>query len=62
MLVENDGIPLSWEEIKEASRRLLNREPVDEHEAELRAAREYLAHTDCEDARAKEHIAIPGYN
>lgn len=62
MSVENDGIPLTWEEIKVASRRLLGREPAEEHEAEMRAAREYLAHTDCEDTRAKEHIAIPGYN
>ena len=62
MSVENDGIPLSWEEIKAASRRFFGRESIDEHEAEMRSAREYLAQNDCEDARAKEHIAIPGYN
>ena len=62
MSFENDGIPLSWEEIKAASRRLFGSEPAEEHEAEMRAAREYLAHTDCEDTRVKEHIAIPGYN
>ena len=62
MLVENDGIPLSWEELKATSRRFFGRESMDEHEAEMRAAREYLARNDCEDVRAKEQIAIPGYN
>lgn len=62
MSVENDGIPLSWEEIKAVSRRLFGGESTDKHEAEMRSAREYLARNDCEDARAKEHIAIPGYN
>ena len=62
MSVEDDGIPLSWEETKRASRRFFGRESIERHEAEMRAAREYLAHNDCEDARAKEHIAIPGYN
>jgi len=62
MSFENDGIPLSWEEIKAASRRFLGREPADEHEAEMRAAREYLARTDSDDTRMKDRIAIPGYN
>ena len=62
MSVENDGIPLSWEEIKAASRRFFGCESTDEHEAEMRAAREYLAHTDCEDSRVEEHVPIPGYN
>jgi len=62
MSVENDGIPLTWEEIKQASRRLLGRGPEDELKEEKRVVREYLEHEHCEDARAKEHIAIPGYN
>ena len=62
MSFENEGLPVSWEEIKAASRRLVGREPAQEHEAEKRMVREYLAHTDCEDARDKEHVAIPGYN
>jgi hypothetical protein len=62
MSVENDGISLSWEEIKAASKRLLGRGPVEELQDEKRMVREYLAHEECEDARVKEHIAIPGYN
>jgi hypothetical protein len=60
MSFENDGLPVSWEDIKAASRRLDRRE--DEVKVEKRVVREYLAHTDCEDARVKEHLAIPGYN
>ena len=60
MSFENDGLPVSCEDIKVASRRL---DPRDhDAKAEKRLAREYLARTDCEDARAKEHLAIPGYN
>lgn len=62
MSVENDGIPLSWEEIKVASKRLLGRGPVEELQEEKRVVREYLEQEDSEDARVKEHIAIPGYN
>jgi hypothetical protein len=62
MSFENEGLPVSWEEIKAASSRLVGRKPAEEHKAEKRMVREYLAHTECEDARAKEHIAIPGYN
>jgi hypothetical protein len=53
MSFENDGLPVSWEDIKAASRRLDRRE--DEVKVEKRVVREYLAHTDCEDARVKEH-------
>ena len=60
MSFENDGLPVSWEDIKAASRRLDRRK--DETKAEKRMAREYLAHTDCEDTRVKDHLAIPGYN
>ena len=60
MSFENDGLPVSWEEIKAASRRLDPRERTEKPEKRL--VREYLAHTDCEDTRVKEHLAIPGYN
>lgn len=60
MSFENEGLPVSWEEIKAASRKL------DwggrEEQVEKRVAREYLAHTECEDARVNDHVAIPGYN
>lgn len=60
MSFENEGLPVSWEEIKAASRRL---DWAGKEEAvEKRAAREYLAHTECDDSRIKEHVAIPGYN
>ena len=62
MSFENEGLPVTWEEIKAASRRLLGRGPAEENQEEMRAAREYLVHTDCEDTRVKEHVAIPGYN
>ena len=62
MSVENDGIPLSWEEIKAASKRLIGRGPVEELQDEKRMVREYLSHEESEDTRVKEHIAIPGYN
>lgn len=61
MSFENDGIPASWDEIKAASSRI-DRRHHREEEFEKRMVREYLAHTDCEDARVKEHVAIPGYN
>lgn len=60
MSLENEGLPVSWEEIKEASRRL--DWGSKEQARERRVARDYLAHTDCEDARVQDHIAIPGYN
>ena len=60
MSFENDGLPVSWDEIKAASRRLDRRE--NEEVEEKRMVREYLAHADCEDARAKDRLAIPGYN
>ena len=62
MLVENDGIPLSWEEIKAVSKQLLGRGQAEELQDEKRMVREYLSHEECDDARAKEHLAIPGYN
>ena len=62
MSFENEGLPTTWEDIKTASRKLDwdVKENVDEKER--RAAREYLAHTECEDSRVRDHIAIPGYN
>jgi hypothetical protein len=60
MSFENDGLPVSWDDIKAASRRLDRRQ--DEDRVEKRVVREYLAHTDCEDVRVREHLAIPGYN
>ncbi len=60
MSFENEGLPVSWEEIKAASRRLVRRK--NEREIEKRRVREYLAHTECEDASVQDHIAIPGYN
>jgi len=60
MSFENEGLPATWEEIKAASRKL--DWGVDEEKTEKRLVREYLAHTECEDARVKDHLAIPGYN
>jgi len=60
MSLENEGLPVSWDEIKAASRRFLRLENGEVSEKKI--VREYLAHTDCDDARVKEHIAIPGYN
>ena len=62
MSFENEGLPVTWEEIKKASRRLSwgGSEPVEKKEK--RVVRRYLSSTDCEDTRAKEHLAIPGYN
>ena len=62
MSFENEGIPVTWEDIKAASRRLLGRDPGEELQEEKRMVREYLEHENCEDTRVKEHIAIPGYN
>ncbi len=60
MLSENEGPAATWEEIKAASRKL---DWIrDQKETHRRAAREYLAHTECEDVRSKEHQAILGYN
>jgi hypothetical protein len=60
MSIDDDGLPASWEEIKRASGRLGRRE--DEAKVEKRLAREYLSQADCEDDRAEEQLAIPGYN
>ena len=62
MSFENEGLPLTWEEIKAASARLVGREFPSEDEAEKRLVREYLSHEDSEDERVKEQIALPGYN
>ena len=60
MSFENEGLTLSWDEIKAASRRILRLEG--DEQSEKKIVREYLSHTNCDDARVKEHIAIPGYN
>ncbi len=60
MSFENDGLPVSWEDIKAASRRLDRR--GNEEVPEKRVVREYLSQEDCEDARVKERLALPGYN
>ncbi len=60
MSFENDGLPVSWDEIKAATRRIDRRD--NEEAEEKRVVREYLAHADCEDTRVRDHLAIPGYN
>jgi hypothetical protein len=60
MSFENEGLTLSWDEIKAASRRILRLEG--DEQSEKKMVREYLSQTHCDDARVKEHIAIPGYN
>ncbi len=62
MSFENEGLPVTWEDIKKASRRLDwgGNERVEK--TEKRVMRRYLLTTDCEDTRVKEHLAIPGYN
>ena len=60
MSLENEGIPVSWDEIKKASRKLARQQS--EEAFEKRMARKYLADTECDDSRVQEHIAIPGYN
>ena len=60
MSFESDGIPLSWDEIKAASHRLDRR--ANAKPGEKRVVREYLAHEESEDSRAKEQLALPGYN
>ena len=60
MSFESDGIPPSWEEIKAASRRLGRR--ANGQTGEKRVVREYLAREESEDSRAKEQLALPGYN
>ncbi|MCB1923061.1 MAG: hypothetical protein KDJ27_04820 [Gammaproteobacteria bacterium] len=62
MSFENEGLVVTWEDIKKASRRLDWGGKEVEEKAEKRVVRRYLAKTDCEDARIAEHIAIPGYN
>jgi len=60
MSFENEGLPVTWEDIKAASSKLDWEEKV--QRVEKRLVREYLAHTECEDTRVQEHVAIPGYN
>lgn len=60
MSFENEGLPVTWEDIKAASRKLDWEEK--RQGSEKRVVREYLALTECEDVRVQEHVAIPGYN
>jgi hypothetical protein len=64
MSFENEGLPISWEDIKKASRRLDwgEKEKRAERTVEKRSAREFLSHTDCEDPGVPEYLAVPGYN
>ena len=62
MSLDNEGLPMSWEEIKAASRRLDVDDREREEQIKKRVARQFLADTECDDARVREHIAIPGYN
>jgi hypothetical protein len=62
MSIENEGLPVTWEDIKKASRRLDWGGNDRIEKTEKRVLRRYLSNTDCEDARVKEHLAIPGYN
>ena len=62
MSFENEGLPVTWEDIKKASRRLDWGGTEKIEETEKRFVRKYLAESDCEDARVQEHLAIPGYN
>ena len=60
MSIENEGLPASWDEITAGSRGVLGQE--DAEQSEKKMVREYLRHAHCDDARFREHIAIPGYN
>ncbi|MCB1722648.1 MAG: hypothetical protein H6959_04995 [Chromatiaceae bacterium] len=62
MSLDNEGLAVTWEDIKEASRRLDWGGKEVEEKAEKRVARRYLSETDCDDARVREHLAVPGYN
>ncbi|MCB1800694.1 MAG: hypothetical protein KDI82_03300 [Gammaproteobacteria bacterium] len=64
MSFENEGLPVSWEEIKEASRRLDWGGKEVEERAEKYVVRRYLteARSDCDDSRVRESLAVPGYN
>jgi hypothetical protein len=64
MSFENEGLPVTWEEIKKASSRLdwVAKEQRAEKLAEKRCARTFLSHTECDDSRVTDRIAIPGYN
>jgi hypothetical protein len=62
MSFENEGLPVTWDEIKKASRRLDWGGIENLVKTEKQFVRRYLAEADCDDARAKEHLAIPGYN
>jgi hypothetical protein len=61
MSIENEGIPVTWEEIKAASRKLDWERKEDK--GEKRVARRYLAqNTARDDAQAEDYSVIPGYN
>jgi hypothetical protein len=62
MSLDNEGLSVSWEEIKAASRRLDVDDRERKEQTTKRVARWYLADTECDDARVREHVAIPGYN
>jgi hypothetical protein len=62
MSFENEGLAVTWEDIKKASRRLNWGGNDQTEKTDKRVLRRYLSKADCEDARAKEHLAIPGYN
>ncbi len=59
MPTDYEELPVTWDEIKADSVRLVT--GSSERKGEKRAVREYLQHTVCEDPRAKEN-AILGYN
>lgn len=63
MSFENEGLPVSWDDIKKASRRLDWGGTEKVEKSEKRVVRRYLSESDdCEDARVKDHLAVPGYN
>ncbi|MDJ0739558.1 MAG: hypothetical protein QNJ91_07560 [Gammaproteobacteria bacterium] len=62
MSIDNEGLPVSWDEIKKASRRLDWGGNEQIAKTEKKVVRKYLADEDSEDNRVKDHLAIPGYN
>jgi hypothetical protein len=62
MSIDNEGLPVTWEEIKKASRRLDWGGIEKQIETEKRFVRRYLSEKDREDDRSRDHLAIPGYN
>ena len=62
MSFENEGLPVTWEDIKKASRRLDWGGIETIIETEKKFVRRYLVENNDEDDRAQDHLAIPGYN